>query len=218
VCLDDCTRAAEHVRGELQTALEVSHDDFATGALYPLDGSENISHAVDDAYLVDGLDGPTLIDSRGHRRPLQPGASVPITEVAGPLVYSRSGLAYIDMNARQLHVIEGRYWDWQGAADTWFWGTAWLVPNTTVTRQAAVWRRPDGTFAVKVLPIGDSECSSGMLAAGTPGTLAVVEHCASPRLAHISTDYGATWQIREVPSAVDSGGSLPADWATWPTP
>ena len=219
VCLDECTRATEHVRGELQTALEVSHDDFATGALYPLDGSENISHAVDDAYLVDAAgDGPKLVDSRGHRRPLQPGASVPITEVAGPLVYSRSGLAYIDMNARQLHVIEGRYWDWQGAADTWFWGTAWLVPNTTVTRQAAVWRRPDGTFAVRVLPIGDSECSSGMLAAGTPGTLAVVEHCASLRLAHISTDYGATWQIREVPSAVDSGGSLPADWATWPTP
>src|SRR4051794_30467776 len=33
VCLDDCTRATERVPGELQTALEVSRDDFATGAL-----------------------------------------------------------------------------------------------------------------------------------------------------------------------------------------
>ena len=55
-----------------------------------------------------------------------------------------------------------------------------------------------------------------MLRAGTPGTMAVVEHLAEPRRAHISTDYGATWQIREVPAGVDSGGTLPADWTTWP--
>jgi len=216
VCLDDCTRATEPILGELQTALEVSQDDFATGTLYALDMSENISHAVDDWYLIDASDGPTLVDSRGHRRLLQSGASVPVTDIAGPLVYSRSGLAYIDMQAKKLHVIEGEGWDWQGAADTWFWGTAALVPDTTVTRQAAVWRRPDGTFAVKVLPIGHSTGGPGMLRAGTPGTLAVVEHFAQPRLAHISTDYGATWQIRTVPAEVDSGGSLPADWPTWP--
>jgi hypothetical protein len=118
-----------------------------------------------------------------------------------------------------LHVIEGGDWQWQGASDTWFWGTAALyAEDTTVTRQAAVWRRPDGTFAAKLLPIGDSEGGPGMLTAETPGTLAVVEHFAEPRLAHISTDYGATWQVREVPAGVDSGGSLPADWTTWPTP
>lgn len=216
VCLGECTRATEHLPGELQTALEVSRDDFATGSLYALGLSGNISHAVDDWYLIDAHDGPTLVDSRGHRRLLQFGASVPVTDVAGPLVYSR-GLAYIDMQAKKLHVIEGEGdWDWQGAADTWFWGTAALVKGTTVTRQAAVWRRPDGTFAVKVLPIGDSRGGSGMLRAGTPGTLAVVEHFAEPRRAHISTDYGATWQIREVPAGVDSAGSLPADWPTWP--
>lgn len=55
-----------------------------------------------------------------------------------------------------------------------------------------------------------------MLRAGIPGTMAVVEHFAQPRRAHISTDYGATWQIREVPAEVDSGGDLPADWPTWP--
>ena len=218
VCLGECTRATEHLPGELQTALEVSHDDFETGAVYALDGSENISHALDDWYLVASHDGPTLVDSRGHRRELQSGANVEIADVAGPLVYSSGGLAYIDMQARELHTVEGRgYWDWGGAADTWFWGTAMLVADSgTVTRQAALWRRPDGTFAVKVLPIGDSEGGPGMLRAGTPGTMAIVEHWAQPRRAHISTDYGATWQIREVPAEVDSGGSLPADWTTWP--
>jgi hypothetical protein len=218
VCLGDCTRATEHLPGEQQTALEVSRDNFATGALYALDMSESISHAVEGWYLVDGIEGPTLVDSRGHRRPLQVGASVPMTDMAGPLVYSRQGLAYLDMAARELHAIEGKGdWDWQGAADTWHWGTAWLVEEDgTVAGQAAVWRRPDGTFAAKVLPIGDSSISPGMLRAGTPGTMAVVEHGASPRLAHISTDYGATWQIREVPDGVDSGGSLPDDWPSWP--
>jgi len=122
------------------------------------------------------------------------------------------------MQARKLHPIEGKGdWDWGGAADTWFWGTAMLVAEDgTVTRQAALWRRPDDTFAVKVLPIGASEGGPGMLRAQTPGTMAVVEHWAQPRRAHISTDYGVTWQIREVPAGIDSGGSLPADWTTWP--
>jgi len=217
VCLGECTRATEPQQGERQTALEVSRDDFATGALYVLDRSGNVSHAVDDWYFIGVHDGPILVDSRGHRRLLQSGASVPVTDIAGPLVYSSGGVAYIDISAKKLHVIDGEGdWDWQGAADTWFWGTVWLVEDTTVTRQAAVWRRPDGTFAAKVLPIGDSGGSSGMLRAGTPGTMAVVEHFAEPRRAHISTDYGATWQIREVPAGVDSGGALPADWTTWP--
>jgi hypothetical protein len=218
VCLGDCTRATEHLPGEQQTALEVSRDNFATGALYVLDMSGNISHAVDDWYLVDGIDGPTLVDSRGHRRSLQFGDSVPITDIAGPLIYGRQGLAYLDTAAKELHAIKGEGdWDWQGAADTWYWGTAVLVEEDgTVTRQSAVWRGPDGTFTARVLPIGDSGGGPGMLRAGTPGTIAVVEHSASPRLAHISTDYGATWQIREVPDGVDSGGSLPADWPSWP--
>jgi hypothetical protein len=172
---------------------------------------------VDDWYLIDADDGSTLVDSRGHRGPVHYGDSVAVTELAGPLVYSRRGLAYVDMQAKRLHVIEGEGdWDWQGAADTWFWGTATLLEGTTVTRHAALWRRPDGTFAVKELPIGPSTGGPGMLRAGTPGTMAIVEHFAQPRRAHISTDYGATWQIREVPAAVDSGGRLPTDWPTWP--
>ena len=57
-----------------------------------------------------------------------------------------------------------------------------------------------------------------MLRAGTPGTMAVVEHFAQPRVAHISTDYGETWQVRRVPDDVDSGAELPADWTAWPRP
>ncbi len=218
VCLDECTRASAHLPGELQTVLEVSSDDFATGSLYALDQSENISHAVDDWYLLDASDGPTLVDTQGRRRVLRYGAAVSIAEVAGPLVYSRQGLASLDRRAGVLHSLERRSgdWDWQGASDTWFWGTAWLVEDTTVTRQAALWQESDGTFAVKVLPIGDSDGSSGMLRARTPGTIAVVEHFASPRLAHISTDYGVTWQVRQVPADVESGGNLPEDWSTWP--
>ncbi len=218
VCLDECTRATEHLPGEQQAALEVSRDNFATGALYVLDGSGNISHVVNDWYFVDGFAGPTLVDSRGHRRRLHNGASVPITDVAGPLVYSGQGLAYLDMAVNELHVIVGKgLWDWQGAGDTWFWGTAWLVEDDgTVTRQAAVWRRPDGTFTARVLSVGDSSGGPGMLRAATPGTMAMVEHFVHPRRAHISTDYGATWQIREVPDGVASGGKLPADWSSWP--
>lgn len=219
VCLGECTRATEPVPGELQTALEVSKDDFATGAIYALGQSENISHAVDDWYVIDADDGAALVDPRGHRRILHVGRSVPVTAIAGPLVYSRQGLSYVDMQAEKLHPIEREgeaFWDWQGAADTWFWGTA-VLADTSVSRQAALWRRPDGTFAVHVLPVDKSTGGPGMLRAGRPGTMAVVEHYAQPRRAHISTDYGASWQIREVPAGVDSGGSLPADWPSWPT-
>jgi len=217
VCLGECTRATEPLAGELQIALEVSEDDFVTGALYQLDRADWISHAVDDWYLVEPFDGPALVDSEGHRRSLRFGSSVPMAEVAGPLVYSRRGLAYVDMAARILHPLRGRgSWDWQGAGDIWFWGTATLGGDVTVTRHAAVWRRPDGTFAALVLPIGESNSGTGMLTAATPGTMAVVEHWSHPPRAHISTDYGKTWQVREVPPGVDFGGALPSDWLTWP--
>jgi hypothetical protein len=219
VCLGECTRATEHLPGELQSALEVSRDGFEHSALYALDQTGNISHVVDDWYFVAAHSGPVLVDSRGHRRAVRSGGAVPVAAVAGPLVYSTDGLAYLDLEARTLHVVQREgdaSWDWFGAADSWFWGCLALVEETTFTRQAAVWRRPDGTFGVKVLPIGNSSGGSGMLRAGTPGTMAVVEHFARPRLAHINTDYGETWQVRQVPGEVDSGGRLPPDWRTWP--
>jgi hypothetical protein len=220
VCLDECTRATEHLPGELQWALEVSRNDFATSALYPLNEGGNFSHVVDDWYLIDADNDPTLVDSEGNTRRVKVGSRVPVADIAGPLAYGNEGLSYVDLNANVLHPIirpgSEASWDWQGAGDTWFWGTVALLEDTTVTRQAAVWRQPDGTFAAHVLPIGDSEGGSGMLRSGTPGTMAVVAHFARPRVAHISTDYGATWQVRRVPAEVDSGGNLPVDWQNWP--
>jgi hypothetical protein len=219
VCLGECTRATEVLAGEEQTALEVSRDDFATSVLYALDRTDWISHAVDDWYFLEPFDerGPVLVDAGGHQRFLRFGASVRVDDLAGPLVYSSRGLAYLDMTTRRLHPLLGDgNWDWQGAGDSWFWGVATLVRDVSVTRQVAVWRRPDGTFAAKVLPVGVSSGGPGMLRAGTPGTMAVVEHFVYPRRAHISMDYGVTWQVREVPDGVDSGGSLPANWRSWP--
>jgi hypothetical protein len=218
VCLDDCSRETEWLPGEEQSAIEVSTDDFETGSVYSLDGSEYVAHVVDDWYLIETGMGPTLVDARGQRRLVRFGAAVPMADVTGPLTYSRRGLAYVDVTAGTLHVIEGGSgWWWQGAGDSWFWGTATLAPNTTVRQVAAVWRLPDGTFGATVLPIGPSDGGPGMLSGGVPGTMAVVEHFTQPRVAHISTDYGATWQVRLVPDGVDSGGDLPDDWPTWPS-
>lgn len=217
VCLGDCSRDTEWLRGEQQSALEVSSDASGTGALYLLDGSEAISHAVDDDFLVHGQGGsPVLVDAEGQRRLLETGPLTTIEEIAGPPVYTRWGLGYVDLQWGTLHTVREPGWDWQGADDTWLWGTLWLVPNSTVLRQAALWRNPDGSFEVKVLPIPPSDGGSGMLRAGTPGTMAVVEHFTQPRVAHISTDYGQTWQVRRVPDDVESGGELPPDWTTWP--
>ena len=219
-CLSDCNRATEYVPGEVQKALEVSHDGFASSALYELDAVGDASHVVDDWFFTEDFHGPWLVNSRGQRRPLEYGAPVPMADVSGPLIHGRMGLTFVDLTGRTLHQVqqEGNeaLWEWGGSGDTWFWGTASLVEGVTVTRQAALWRGPDGAFAVRILPIPESEGGSGMLVAGRPGTMAVVEHYARPRVAHISTDYGATWQVRRVPDGVDSGGSLPADWATWP--
>lgn len=212
-CLGDCSRDTEWLPGEQQQAVEVTRDDFDHSALYAL-GGESISHAVGDWYLIDARGGPTLVNSRGDTRPVRNGAAVAVTEIAGPPVYA-NGLGYLDVRTATLHDLEPPGWDWQGAGDSWYWGSMGLVPNSTVRQQAVVWQNPDGSFEAQVLPIGPSDGSSGMLRAGTPGTMAVVEHFAQPRLAHISTDYGETWQVRVVPDDVDSGGELPADWTSW---
>lgn len=219
VCLGECSRESERVRGERQSALEVSSDTSETGALYLLDMSESISHAVDDWYLVHGKGGgPALVDSSGQRRPLEVGRLTTVEEIAGPPVHTRWGLGYVDLQWGTLHIIRERGWDWQGADDTWFWGTLWRAPETTVQRHAVVWRNPDGSFGSKVLPIGPGSGSTGMLGAGSPGTMAVVEHFAQPRVAHISTDFGATWQVRILPDDVASYGDLPSDWTSWREP
>ena len=218
-CLGDCTRATEYVPGEVQKVLEVSNDDFTTSSLYPLDASGSAAHVVDDWFFTENFDGPAVVSSRGQRRPLEFGAPIPVTEVSGPVLHTLQGEASIDLAAGTVHPLQregnDQTWEWGGAGDTWYWGTVVLVDNGPVARHAVLWRGPGGTFAVKVLPVPESEGGPGMLTAKRPGTMAVVEHYASPRLAHISTDYGATWQVRQVPDGVESGGALPANWRTW---
>lgn len=220
VCLDDCSRETEYAPGESQSAFEVSLDDFRTGAVYLLPTGEGGQHVVDDWFVLNTFDEVLMVDSRGRQRPLERGAPVGIEDVAGPLAHSSYGLGYLDLDADVIHPIKGAgYWEWGGADDTWHWGVASRTNDLgKFVRQAAVWRNPEGTFRARVLPIPVSDGSSGLLRSGTPGTMAIVEHFRQPRLAHISTDYGATWQIREVPVGPDSGGTLSVDWETWPEP
>lgn len=218
-CLSDCSRDTEFVPGEVQQVLEVTHDDFVTSSLYVLGGG-GASHVVDDWFFMEDFHGPEAVNSRGQRRALTYGAPVPVTDVRGPLVLGQEGAAFVDLAARTVYQLEREgpdaTWEWGGAGDSWFWGTVVLSDNGPITRHAALWQRPDGTFGVKVLPIPKSEGGPGMMATNRRGTMAVVEHFAQPRLVHISTDYGATWQVRRVPNGVESGGSLPDDWRTWP--
>lgn len=218
-CLGDCSRDTEFVPGEVQQVLEVTHDDFVTSSLYVLDWV-GASHVVDDWFFIEDFHGPEAVNSRGQRRPLTYGAPVPVTDVRGPLVHGQQGAAFVDLAGRTVHQLEfegpDATWEWGGAGDSWFWGTLVLSDNGPIARHAVLWQAPDGTFGVKVLPIPVSEGGPGMMATNRRGTMAVVEHFARPRLAHISTDYGATWQVRRVPDGVESGGSLPDTWRTWP--
>lgn len=222
VCLADCSRATSYQEGEYQEAVEVSRDNFETVAAYRLSpGSLGVSHVVDDWFALATARATTMVNSRGETRALARGHPVEVTEIAGPLVHA-NGVAYVDLTTLRLHAVSsprGAMWDWWGAADSWYWGGISLVADSgRVTRHGAVWQNPDGSFGVTLLPIGASRGGTGLLKSGQPGTMAVVEHFAWPRVAHISTDYGATWQARLVPHDVASGGRLPASWTTWPTP
>ena len=218
VCLDDCSRRTEYLPGESQSAFEISRDGFRTGAVYLLPTGEGGQHVVDDWFLISTWDGAVMVDSRGRQRPMELGGPVDIEEVDGPIAHSRLGVGYLDLEADLVHPIRGAgYWEWGGADDTWFWGVASMTDDLgKVVRQAAVWRNPDGTWQVRVLPIPVSDGGPGLLRAGIPGTMAVVEHFRQPRLVHVSDDYGATWQVRQVPDDEESGGRLPEDWRTWP--
>jgi hypothetical protein len=218
VCLDDCSRRTEHLPGESQSAFEISRDGFRTGAVHLAPTGEGGQHVVDDWFLVNTGDGVVMVDSRGRRRPMELGGPVGIEEIDGPVAHSSLGVGYIDMKVDLVHPIRGAgYWEWGGADDTWYWGVASMTDDQgKFVRQAAVWRNPDGTWESRVLPIPVSDGGSGLLRAGVPGTMAVVEHFRQPRLAHVSDDYGATWQVRRVPDDVESGGRLPVEWETWP--
>jgi hypothetical protein len=218
VCLDECTLETPDRAGELQRALEVTRDGFRSAALYPAGPPDpNISHAIEDWYLIDTFDRSVLVNSQGEVQALTFGDPVEVTEIGGPLVYSMQGVAYVDLETRRLHRLEGDgYWDWGRSSDSWFWGSVSMSDDSgRQVRQGVTWRNPDGTFGVRMLPFGGSRIGFQMLRSGVPGTMAALDF-GWPRMMHVSTDYGATWDVLETPLDALSGSRLPAEWRTWP--
>ena len=217
VCLADCSRDTTYQEGETQRALEVTQDDFRTSALFPYVPPEpNISHVVDDWFALSSVEEAALVNAQGEERSLTDGASVPASEIAGPLVYATSGVAYVDLEAAELHVLEGNgYWDWWGAEDSWFWGSVYRVGDSgDVLEQGLTWRNADGSFGVRMLPFDATEWSTQTLRSDRPGTMGAIEP-GQPRLLHVSTDYGATWQVRQLPRSWGSQTDVPPDWESW---
>jgi hypothetical protein len=222
VCLGDCSYDKRPPKdGELQRMLEVTSDGFRTSAMHPLvTWDSNISHAVDDWYLVDASQrAPRLVSSRGDDVALTRGSTTDASEIAGPLVYSTQGVAWVDMEGRVLHTMTGSGpgggWDWWGAEDSWFWGSVYRVGESSdVVEQGLTWRNPDGSFGVHMLPFPVTEWSTQTLRSDRPGTMGAIEP-GPTRLLHVSTDYGSTWQVRRLPRSWGAGTDVPRDWETW---
>jgi hypothetical protein len=217
VCLADCSRDTTYQEGEVQRALEVTRDDFRSSALLPnVPPEPNISHVVGDLFALSSVEDAALVDARGEARSLTVGAGVPVSGIAGPLVYASSGLAYVDVEAAELHEVEGSgYWDWWGAGDTWYWGNVFMTNEAgDVVRQGLTWRNPDGSHGVRMLPIGVTDWSTQMLESGVPGTMGAIEP-GPARLLHVSTDYGATWEVRVLPERWGTDTYVPDDWRSW---
>jgi hypothetical protein len=186
----------------------------------------SVSHAADDRFVVIGP-GKAIVDSRGSRDQLTEGATLPVTDIAGPIVFTGQPYAWVDLETRQLHPIEGAggTWETDAAADVWPWRNIYFVTDSgKVNQHGLTWRNPDGTFDVRMLPITYDRSSIQLLEAGIPGTMAAVDP-SPPGLVHVSTDYGATWQVRVIPpdagrnsSGWLEGSTLPDDWQSWPTP
>lgn len=222
VCLGDCSYDTRPPRqGERQRMLEVTSDGFETGAVHRLvPYDSNISHAVDDWYLVDASQrAPRLVNARGDDVTLTRGSPTEPGEIAGPLVYSTQGVAWVDIEGRTLHTMNGTGpgggWDWGGAEDSWFWGSVYQVGDSgDVVQQGLTWRNPDGSFGVHMLPMGVTGWSTQTLRSDRPGTMGAIEP-GQPRLLHVSTDYGRTWDVRVMPESWGTGTSLPDDWRSW---
>jgi hypothetical protein len=210
VCLAECSRATQHQVGEHQEAFELTSDGFASSTLYPSTGGEGISHVVDDWFLHRNQ----LVDGRGRARDVTTGAPTPFEQIAGPLAYASGAVSWLDLRTMRLHAVEGTSWDWWGAADTWYWGNVYRVPDTEVLEQGVVWQNPDGSFGVRMLPFEETDWSTQMLRSGTPGTMGVIEPGPTRRL-HVSTDYGATWDVRVLPDRWGTGTAVAENWRTW---
>ncbi|CAN7287049.1 hypothetical protein [Knoellia sp. LjRoot47] len=117
-------------------------------------------------------------------------------------------------------VVESTRWGQAGSNGPW--GVA-AVADCTVVRLDAVWIEPSGRKQRHRID-GSGSSATGVVANGLDGAIAIysVGVDAAGRLAaqlHISTDWGRTWQQREVPSSAEPdvrAGQLSAQWERWP--
>lgn len=216
-------------RRQFQRAIEVTADDFATSALFPVTAASEPSWVIDDWFLVDQTAGRALVNASGEERPLTLGDPVPVADLCGPPIFDGSaGLACIDLASGRWHPLraEGGLWEWQPASTmgagtdlVWFWGPIWFVTHDLqITRQGVLWRNPDGTFGVRLFDFTFAGHTTQALLSDTPGTMAVVDQ-GPPRIIHGSTDYGFTWQAKLHPGDLRTGpgaSQLPEDWESLP--
>ncbi|MDT0212857.1 hypothetical protein Q9R29_03065 [Rothia sp. ARF10] len=117
-------------------------------------------------------------------------------------------------------VVESTRWGRLGSRG--LWGVA-AVAECNVVRLDAVWFEPGGRKHRHRID-GSGPAATGVVADGLDGAIAIysVGVDAAGRLAaqlHISTDWGLTWQEREVPASAEPdvrAGQLSAQWERWP--
>ncbi|KGN36066.1 hypothetical protein N798_01615 [Knoellia flava TL1] len=116
-------------------------------------------------------------------------------------------------------VVESTRWGRLGSRG--LWGVA-AVAECNVVRLDAVWFEPGGRKQRHRID-GSGPAATGVVADGLDGAIAIysVGVDGTGRLAarlHISTDWGRTWQQREVPASAEPdvrAGQLPAQWERW---
>lgn len=117
-------------------------------------------------------------------------------------------------------VVESTRWGRLGSRG--LWGVA-AVAECNVVRLDAVWFEPGGRKQRHRID-GSGPAATGVVADGLDGAIAIysVGVDGAGRLAarlHISTDWGRTWQQREVPTSAEPdvrAGQLSAQWERWP--
>jgi len=223
VCLiERCDPAqVENTTSQLVRALEMTGDGYLTSSLFPLPRGASVQYVIDDQFLVEfyggDASGRVLLDASGAARSLSIGAATPVTAISGPPTWTGTGAGvnWIDLASSTLHPVEGNgRWEIEPAQEDWYWGVIYFAGHDelTLSKQGVIWRNADGTFGVRLFDMVFGGHSTQMLRAGNPGTMAVVDQ-GPPRLLHISTDYGVTWETRVLPRDLRGGdGRLPTDW------
>ncbi|MFW5473499.1 hypothetical protein ACOCJ5_09325 [Knoellia sp. CPCC 206450] len=172
------------------------------------DGAPAVAPSDRGSVQTTGGDGTT-----GPRAPAcWPESGRPITRPPGLAAVSTGPVHPND-------VVESTRWGRLGSRG--LWGVA-AVAECNVVRLDAVWFEPGGRKQRHRID-GSGPAATGVVADGLDGAIAIysVGVDGAGRLAaqlHISTDWGRTWQQREVPASAEPdvrAGLLPAQWERW---